>query len=184
MELEITPVFPQGLGEVNLDMIEYNIVGTDVAIIEDEELKVSNKNSQNPAVTIEINGRDSSIAFDTDCNRRYLVFQFKTLKRYVTLGLVVIDNTGKERMFEMSNKNSVVTIENSRCSMPLEVALDGWNYLCIEPDELLENSFGTATSTVKEVSVHGTCRLAKIFFQSKKYSDVELPKFLRLVNPN
>ena len=183
-ELDITPIVPLGLGELDLDMIDCYVSGDNIAIFEDEELKISNQNSTNPSMAIELNGKDSKISFFTDCNKRYLVFQFKTVNRYMTISITCIDDTGKERMFEMSNKNSVVVIENSQCSMPIEVGHEGWQYTCIEPGELLANAFGTTLQTVKEITVYGSCRVGKIFFQNKKYADVELPSFLRLVNEN
>ena len=33
-----------------------------------------------------------------------------------------------------------------------------------------------------EITVHGSCRLHKIYFQSKRHADCELPSYLRVVN--
>jgi hypothetical protein len=106
------------------------------------------------------------------------------MKRFMTITVHAVDDSGKTRMFEMSNKVSVVTIENNHCSMPLSVDQDGWQYTCIELHELLANAFGTSLKSVTEITVAGSCRLSKLYFQSKRYADIELPEFLRVVNPN
>ncbi|KAJ1407587.1 hypothetical protein B484DRAFT_309359, partial [Ochromonadaceae sp. CCMP2298] len=63
--------------------------------------------------------------------------------------------------------------------VPLEIQ-EGWQYLCIDLEDLLANAFGASYAMCREVTVCGSCRLSKLYFQSQMYADVELPKFLRV----
>lgn len=181
--MEITNVLPPTItGEIDLDMVDCFVSGPDVSMEEDEELTISNKNNSNPTMVVELVGFDSRLTLFTDCERPHIVIHFKAMKRFLTISVLCLDDTGKERVFEMSNKNSVVTIENGFCKMPMEVENDGWQYTCIEVDELLANAFNSSVQSVREITITGTCRISKVFFQSKKYADCELPPHLRVVN--
>lgn len=181
--MEISNVLPPTTStEIDLDMIDCYVSGPDVSIAEDDELNLSNRNSANPAMVVELVGADSKITLFTDCERPQIVIHFKTMKRFLTISILCLDDTGKERVFEMSNKNSVVTIENGFCKMPMEAAHDGWQRSCIDMDELLANAFNSSLHAVREITISGSCRVSKVYFQSKNYADVELPGHLRVVN--
>jgi hypothetical protein len=172
--MEITPILPPSNNKIDFDLLDCSAFGPEVSIVDDFELQVQSIS------VIELIGSDSKILFYTDCGRPYLVVQFKSIERFLKLSVLCSDDTGNDKLFEMSNKSSFITIDKNMCKMPLEIDI-GWQYVCIELEELLANAFGTSFVSCKEVTVSGSCRLARLYFQSKKYSDVELPSFLRVV---
>ncbi len=173
--MEITAILPPSDSKIDFDLIDCTAQGPEVNIVDDFELLV-----QSPVSVIELTGSDSKVTFFTDCVRPYLVVHFKSIDRFLRFSILCSDETGKDKLFDMSNKTSFVTIDQSVCKMPMDIS-SGWQYACIELDELLANAFGTMYVSCKEVTVCGSCRLSKLYFQSKKYADVELPSYLRVV---
>jgi hypothetical protein len=174
--MEITPIFPRNEDPIDFDLIDCQITGTDFQMVEDQEL-----NYDNPPSVLEIMGSNNKIKFYTDCPRPYLILHFKTMKRYATVEFIIIDEDGHEKHFIASNKTSFITVDGSECKLPLVSAQDGWQYCCIDLEDLTANAFGSIYFKCREITIHGTCRLSKLFFSSKQYADIELPKFLRVV---
>jgi hypothetical protein len=174
--MEISFVLPPSSDSaIDFDLMDCVTAGLEINMIEDYELTITDQ----PVNVFELIGK-SQITFFTDSSRPYLAFNIKLMKRFLTVVLKCIDDEGTERYFYMSNKTSIITIDKNVCHLPLSIN-DGWQYVCIELDELMANAFGTSLISCREITVTGTCRLSKIYFQSKKYSDIELPKFLRLI---
>eukprot|EP01038_Epipyxis_sp_PR26KG_P004808 gene4808-6736_t len=148
--MEITPILPPSDANLDFDLLDCVAVGTEVHVSDDFELSAGG-----PVPVIEVLNK-SKIIFYSDYN------------------------SSEEKIFEMSNRSSFVTIDKTTCKLPL-VVRDGWQYLCVEMDDLMTNAFGSTFVACREVIIHGSCRVSKIFFQSKKYADVELPAFLRVV---
>ena len=83
------------------------------------------------------------------------------------------------RLFEISNKRSNILIDDKSCQLPLEVE-PGWQHIPICLNNLLQKAYGTSYSGIKEITVHGSCRLAKIYLAPREYADAQLPKWLRV----
>jgi hypothetical protein len=152
-----------------------NISGPRVEIGDDDELL-----TQASVPVVELSGIDSKIHFFTDCNYPYLAFHIKGLKKFMNIIVACADENGVEKVFEIGNKTGQVVIDKHSCKMPLEVG-DGWQYICIDMPDMMANAFGASYFSCREVTVSGTCKVSKLYFQNQKYSDVELPPYLRTV---
>ena len=172
--MELTAILPPNESIIDFDMIDCMVKGPEISIIEDKELSLTN-----PPSVIELIGAESKITFFTDCSRQYLVLNFKSVDRFMTIVLNCIDDTGEMKNITITNKVSFITADRQNCKLPLEVE-EGWQHLCIDLEDLLANAFSATFATCAEVTVCGSCRLSKLYFQSIKYSDVELPKYLRV----
>lgn len=174
--MEITPVLPLNNTPLDFDCMDCLVQGAQATIVDDGELNI-----ENPIPVIELIGQESKIKFFVDCDRPKIAFHFKTLKRFFTIVLVCLDDNGQEKIFQLSNKSSFVTVDSNICKLPFSCQ-DGWQYSSIDLEELMANAFGVSYRKCIEVVVCGTCRLSKIYFQSQEYSDIELPSFLRVLN--
>jgi hypothetical protein len=175
--MEITPVFPPNTDPIDFDNIDCQIIGTDVNMVDEQEL-----NYDAPPSVLEISNSNTQIRFFVDCARPFLVLHFKTIKKFVTLEFICLDEDGNEKIFISSNKTSFVTVEKNTCTLPLTTNQDGWQYCLINLEDLMADAFSCIYYKCREIVVHGSCRLSKIFFESKQYADIELPSFLRVVN--
>lgn len=45
----------------------------------------------------------------------------------------------------------------------------------------MRNAFNKTYLECKNITISGSCRINKVYFQSKNYSDIELPPFLRVI---
>lgn len=181
IRLEISTIWPQGEGEIDFEAIDCLPLGDETNITEDDELNYA----QEKAV-IEMIGPDSKITFYTNCERHLLVLHLKSCGRFLDFSFILRDDTGKEKFFEVSNKRTLVLVdqEKSLAQLPLIIKDRGWQRICLDMDLLLSRSFGTNFESCVEVTVSGTCRLYKLYFQSYDYADAQLPEFLRVAADN
>jgi hypothetical protein len=173
--MEITPILPPGEDTIDFDVLDCMVKGPEISIIEDRELSITN-----PPSVVELIGADSTITFFADCSRQYLVLNVKGMERFLTIILHCVDDIGETKTITLTNKASFVTADRQSCKLPL-VLEEGWQYLCIDLEDLLANAFSATFASCREVTVCGSCRLSKLYFQSRKYADVELPKYLRVL---
>lgn len=71
------------------------------------------------------------------------------------------------------------------CSLPLRLK-DGWNYLQLNLSQFTERLYGTSYAETIRVSVHANCRLRRLFFSDKLYTENQLPddfRIMRTVKP-
>ena len=172
--MELTAILPPNDSIIDFDMLDCMVKGPEISIIEDKELSMTA-----PPSVIELIGADSKITFFVDCSRKYLVVNFKSVDRFLPMTLTCVDDTGEVKNIEITNKASFITADRQNCKLPLQIE-EGWQHLCIDLEDLLANAFAATFSSCKEITVCGSCRLSKLYFQSQTYSDVELPKFLRV----
>lgn len=173
--LEISLVLPPNDGPVDFDAMNCDVLGTDIHLVQDSELGTK------PVNVIEVNGAETRIIFYPDCSRPYLVMHLRSMKRFMSFQITCLDDSGRTRSFQASNKQSVVTIDDDICKMPIQIE-GGWQYVCLDLEDMMANAFGCTLSRCTELCITGSCRVAKIFFQSMKYADIELPDYLRVVN--
>lgn len=173
-KVKIRPIMPASdSNEIDLEAIECIPQGPDCNVVDDSELGID---------VIEVTGEKSSMIFPTNgCNSPYLVLHVKNISKFMGLDLMLLDSTRKLRTFKLSNRRSTAVIEPQRCDLPLDIG-DGWQYLCLDLNDLLHRSYGTSLRVCREIVVCGSCRVSKIFFQDDLYADIELPPFLRVIS--
>ena len=173
MDIRLRAIFPLNESkECDFENIDCTVVGEECNVIDDSELTED---------VIEILGDESHIVFSADCNYKYLVLHLKNLSRYLTIDLQIRDTLGMHRKITLCNKRSIASIDKSVADLPLEIG-EGWQHLCVDLDDLLFRCFGSNLRLCSTVTVHGSTRISKMFFQEKCYADIQLPVFLR-VNP-
>ena len=91
-----------------------------------------------------------------------------------------MDSAKKRRKLQLTNSQSKVKIKDAECSMPLTLT-EGWNYVCLDLQSLVNNAYGTDLRRAICVQVFASCRLLRVFFQAQPYSDAELPKHLQVL---
>lgn len=172
------------MNQNNLNM--YNNNDT-IQVVDDNELLLNDRTKP----VIEIIGHDSAITFyPYNCQRRYVVIHVKLIYKYYRMSFKIQDKLGNTRYIEISNNRSLVVIDKDVAQLP--IVLDsggksgyGWHRICLDLPNLMYNAFGVDEEDYlccRELTVLGSCRIAKIYFQSVLYSDPELPPILRTVD--
>ncbi len=134
------------------------------------------------AEALELMGRDGKVrlGFKCECSLPFLVLQLKDIGRFCAVELTVESRAGAEYTIELSSRASVARIGREKASLPLMIR-PGWNYCCVDVEDVVHMAFGAHLAFTTGVTVKSSCRVARIFFQDKRYEDRELPAFLRVV---
>jgi len=172
-KVEVVALLPRSETDVDLDQMDAVPSGPEVNIVDDYELDKGGV----PVVSL---GPDpSKLTFYTNCMLPNLALHYWSSERFFSWSVVLVDDSRVKRTFNMSNKRSIITVDKNVCSLPIENG-EGWQRVNLDFNSLLKNAFGTSFVSCYEVSITGSCKLARLFFQGKDYADTELPSFLRV----
>lgn len=173
-EVHFISLFPPSNDEFdNFNFIDCNPSGPEVNIVCDDEL--SGKS------VIDIVGEESKITFKCDSKYDNLVVHINSGNRFFSIDIHLRDESGKERTFQLSNKKSSIILINDTCTIPMNVG-DGWQRICVSLDSMLSRAFGFKFVSCSSVTICGSCRVAKIYFQAEDYADPQLPLYLRVAD--
>nr|XP_010909555.2 cilia- and flagella-associated protein 20 isoform X2 [Elaeis guineensis] len=112
----------------------------------------------------------------------FLVMIVKNLKKYFTFEIQVLDDKNVRRRFRASNFQSVTRVKPFICTMPLKLE-DGWNNIQWNLADFTRRAYGTNYVETLRVQVHANCRLRRIYFSDRLYSEEELPPEFKLYLP-
>ncbi len=171
---EVLAVIPPGPEDFDFDQIDCMPVGPGVSIADDFELLV-----ESPCPVLEINGEDSNMIFFAQSTLPLINMHIKNVNKYISVSVSLTDDMGIARVINFQSKRSVVTIDKNVTNLPINVG-EGWQYLCLDLRKLCNHAFGCNFAYCTEIVVHGSCRLSKVFYTAREFSDVELPSFLRV----
>ncbi|VAI19603.1 unnamed protein product [Triticum turgidum subsp. durum] len=90
---------------------------------------------------------------------------------------LVVKNLKKYFTFE-----SVTRVKPYICTMPLKLD-DGWNNIQLNLTDLTKRAYGTNYVETLRVQVHANCRLRRVYFADRLYSEEELPAEFKLYLP-
>lgn len=109
----------------------------------------------------------------------FLVVHVKDVGRFCSLELELEDSEGRPRRVHASNKQASVRLsgDNEALSVPLELVA-GWNHLRLDLGSLLQIGFGCTYACARAVTVVASCRVGRIWFESRPLEDRELPPWL------
>lgn len=144
---------------------------SEATVVKDEETKCE---------AIELYGRLAEMSIPCRCDLPYLVMQVKDVDRFMSFEVTVVDHEKRIRKLVASNKQSMARVKAYECSMPLTLK-KGWNYVCLDLPDLTQRAFGTQYQRTKNVTLRANCRVLRVYFQDRRYEDVELPAFLRVI---
>lgn len=108
------------------------------------------------------------------------VIHMKDTGRFCGVEIGLVDASGKTFSLLANNKTSSIRIQNSSCSMPLEIG-QGWNIIRLDLPDIMKRAFGPSAeySFCSGVVIHASVAVARCYFESQPLEDFELPEFLR-----
>ncbi|KAH9618410.1 hypothetical protein KSS87_008687 [Heliosperma pusillum] len=77
---------------------------------------------------------------------------------------------------------AVTRVKPYICTMPLKMD-DGWNQIQLNLGDFTKRAYGTNYVETLRVQVHANCRLRRIYFSDRLYSEEELPPEFKLYLP-
>lgn len=112
----------------------------------------------------------------------HFIMIVKNLDRFFTFEVEIIDDTQTKRRFRASNFQSKTRVRDFICTMPLRLEA-GWNHVKLNLADLTRRAYGTNYVETSRVTVNANCRLRRIYFADRQYSDEELPAEFKLYLP-
>ncbi|PAV59458.1 hypothetical protein WR25_13561 [Diploscapter pachys] len=112
----------------------------------------------------------------------FFVMIVKNLKKYFTFEIQILDDKGVKRRFRASNYQSSTRVKPFICTMPMRLD-DGWNQIQFNLADFTKRAYGTNYVETLRVQIHANCRLRRVCFADRLYSEEELPAEFKLYLP-
>uniref|UniRef100_A0A1B6FGM5 CFA20 domain-containing protein n=1 Tax=Cuerna arida TaxID=1464854 RepID=A0A1B6FGM5_9HEMI len=109
----------------------------------------------------------------------YITMFIKNLKRYFTFEIQIMDDKNMRRRFRFSNYQSATKVRPFTCSVPLALK-PGWNQMQLNLANFTTRAYGTNYMETQRVQIHANCRVRRIYFSDRLYSEEELPRDYRV----
>ena len=106
----------------------------------------------------------------------------KNLKKYFTFEVQVLDDKGVKRRFRASNYQSTTRVKPFICTMPMRLD-EGWNQIQFNLSDFTRRAYGTNYVETLRVQIHANCRIRRVYFSDRLYSEEELPPEFKLFIP-
>ena len=111
----------------------------------------------------------------------FLVMIIKNLKKYFTFEVQVLDDKTPRR-FRASNYQSTTRVKPFICTMPMRLD-EGWNQIQFNLSDFTRRAYGTNYIETLRVQIHANCRIRRIYFSDRLYTEEELPPEFKLFLP-
>uniref|UniRef100_A0AC35FGK8 CFA20 domain-containing protein n=1 Tax=Panagrolaimus sp. PS1159 TaxID=55785 RepID=A0AC35FGK8_9BILA len=112
----------------------------------------------------------------------FFVMVVKNMKKFFTFEIQVLDDKGIKRRFRASNFQSCTRIKPFICTMPLKMD-DGWNQIQFNLADFVRRAYGTGYVETLRIQIHANCRLRRVYFAEKLYTEEQLPHEFKLYLP-
>jgi len=112
----------------------------------------------------------------------FLVMIVKNLKKYFTFEVTVLDDKNVHRRFRASNYQSATRVKPFICTMPMRLD-EGWNQIQFNLSDFTRRAYGTNYVEALRVQIHANCRVRRIYFSDRLYTEEELPTEFKLYLP-
>jgi hypothetical protein len=160
--------------------------GGSVERIRDEELKSS---------VIELKGANLATTYircpkkhmgphsSLGINLPYLIVLMKNQGEPFSLEVQVLDSKNHKRRFRASTYQKASRTSDSIVTMPLKLS-NGWNHIQFDLADFLRRGYSTGYRETVGIQIHSSCRLRRVYFTDKSYSEEELPPEFKIFIPS
>ncbi|MPC35362.1 Cilia- and flagella-associated protein 20 [Portunus trituberculatus] len=98
------------------------------------------------------------------------------------VGVNVLDDKNVRRRFRASNYQSTTRVKPFICTMPMRLD-EGWNQIVFNLADFVRRAYGTNYVETLRVQIHANCRIRRVYFADRLYSEEELPAEFKLYLP-
>ena len=110
----------------------------------------------------------------------FLVVVIKYLKKYFSFEIQILDDMNMRRRFRASNYMNETTVKPCVCSLPMRLNA-GWNQIQFNLSDFTRRAYGTNYIEAVRVTIFANCRVRRIYFSDRLYTDEDMPEEYRLM---
>ncbi|XP_018360161.1 PREDICTED: cilia- and flagella-associated protein 20-like [Trachymyrmex cornetzi] len=112
----------------------------------------------------------------------FLIIIIKNMKKYFTFEITILDDKNMHRRFRVSNFQSMTRIRPFSTSMPIGLS-GGWNQIQFNLSDFTQRAYGTNYIETTRMQIHANCRIRRVYFADRLYSEDEMPEEFKLFLP-
>ncbi|XP_011634368.1 cilia- and flagella-associated protein 20-like, partial [Pogonomyrmex barbatus] len=112
----------------------------------------------------------------------FLIIIIKNMKKYFTFEITILDDKNMHRRFRVSNFQSTTRVRPFSTSMPIRLS-GGWNQIQFNLCDFTRRAYGTNYIETIRMQIHANCRIRRIYFADRLYSEDEMPEDFKLFFP-
>ncbi|XP_011862680.1 PREDICTED: cilia- and flagella-associated protein 20-like [Vollenhovia emeryi] len=112
----------------------------------------------------------------------FLIIIIKNMKKYFTFEITILDDKNMHRRFRVSNFQSTTRVRPFCTSMPIGLS-GGWNQIQFNLCDFTRRAYGTNYIETTRMQIHANCRIRRIYFADRLYSEDEMPEDFKLFFP-
>nr|XP_012222736.1 PREDICTED: cilia- and flagella-associated protein 20-like [Linepithema humile] len=112
----------------------------------------------------------------------FLIIIIKNMKKYFTFEITILDDKNMHRRFRVSNFQSTTRVRPFCTSMPIGL-LGGWNQIQFNLCDFTRRAYGTNYIETTRIQIHANCRIRRIYFADRLYSEDKIPEDFKLFFP-
>jgi hypothetical protein len=112
----------------------------------------------------------------------FLVMVVKNLKKQFSFEVQVLDDKGIKRRFRASNYQTTTKVKPFICTMPMKLD-EGWNQIQFNLSDFTRRAYGSNYVETLRITIHANCRIRRVYFSDRLYSEEELPLEFKLYVP-
>lgn len=113
---------------------------------------------------------------------RYARFDVIFIFYFLSFLHQVLDDKNVRRRFRASNYQSTTRVKPFICTMPMRLD-EGWNQIVFNLADFVRRAYGTNYVETLRVQIHANCRIRRVYFADRLYSEEELPAEFKLYLP-
>ncbi|XP_008207490.1 cilia- and flagella-associated protein 20-like [Nasonia vitripennis] len=172
----------QSFGSSPLELWDMKVQNGCVRRVTDEQVR---------ALALELSGTNVSTCYlycpkdpkgSLGIHMPYLVMIIKSMKKYFTFEITVLDDRNVHRRFRMSNFQKMNRIHHFCTSMPLCLH-PGWNEIYFDLSDITRKAYKTGYVETTRIQIHANCRVRVIYFCDRIYEDKDIPQKLKIFLP-
>lgn len=113
------------------------------------------------------------------------VILFKNIGKYFVFEIEIVEHGGRAIRFRAGNFYKMTSIKSNITTIPLNLS-EGWNTVVIDLKKLVQHCYGKTFLKVNRIRINANCRIRRVYFCDRIYSEDELPEEykLTLLNDN
>ncbi|EIE22747.1 DUF667-domain-containing protein [Coccomyxa subellipsoidea C-169] len=113
----------------------------------------------------------------------FLVMIVKNMQKFFSFEVQVLDDKNVRRRFRASNYQANTRVKPFICTMPMRLD-EGWNQIQFNLADFTRRAYGTNYIETLRMQIHANCRIRRVYFSDRLYSEEELPPEFKLFLPS